>query len=130
MRRVFPLLLAALFLCGGRRVPAIHAVNVSDAEKLIQDVGVFLLDIRTPEEFQQGHIPGANLIPMAQLTERLKELPKDKTQPILVYCRNGDRSGRAAQLLYQSGRKDIYNLSGGLRAWAAAQKPVQISPKP
>ncbi len=121
---------AALMLMGGRRPSAIHQVPPSDAEKLIRDVGVVLLDVRTKEEFAQGHIPGAQSIPINELEQRLRELPADKTQPILVYCRDSVRSSKAAQLLLRAGRKDIYNLSGGVRAWAAAQKPIQISPKP
>lgn len=129
MRRTLCLLLAAFALCGGRRVPVIHTVNVSDAEKLIRDVGAYLLDVRNPDEFQQGYIPGATLIPLKELSHRLRELPQDKTMPILVYCRTGARSGMAAQLLYQSGRKDVYNLSGGIQSWIKAQKPVQVPPK-
>lgn len=126
MRRALCIFLSAFALCGARKVPVIHTVNTGDAEKLIRDVGAYLLDVRTPQEFAEGHIPGATLIPVNELAHRLRELPQDKTQPILVYCRSGSRSSRAAQLLYQSGRKDVYNLSGGIQAWAQAQKPIQI----
>ncbi len=129
MRRAVLLGLTALLLMGGRRVSAIHAVNSTDAEKLIRDVGVFLLDVQPAEDFKGGHIPGATSIPVKELAQRLRELPADKTQPILVYCRSGERSSRAAQLLHQSGRKDIYHLTGGLRSWVTAQRPVKISPK-
>jgi len=87
---------------------------------------VLLLDVRTAKEFQDGHIPSATLLPIAELPKRLKELPSDKTQPILVYCGTGIRSSKAAHLLYQHGYKDVYNLSGGLHAWIAAQKPIKV----
>ncbi len=120
--------MAGLLLVGARRAPAIHNVNPADAEKLLRDVGVVLLDVRTPEEFSKGFIPGARLIPLAELERRRQELPKDKTQPLLLYCRTDNRSRKAAHLLYQSGYKDIYILSGGFEAWKASQKPVQMPP--
>ena len=116
--------------CAGRGV-AIHRLNPQDAERLLAEGGVVLLDVRTPKEYQNGHIPNAQLIPLRELEDRLKELPKDRTLPVLVYCSNGDRSAKAARLLYDTGRKDVYTLIGGLRAWVAAQKPLQVaSPTP
>ena len=85
-----------------------------------------LLDVRTPKEFQEGHLPNATLIPTTELSKRLNELPADKTQPILVYCGTGIRSSKAAHMLYRSGYKDVYNLSGGMHAWIAAQKPITV----
>lgn len=124
--RLTLLVLSSLVFCTASRGVAIHHLNPQDADKLISEGGVYLLDVRSPEEFQNGHIPGAVEIPLKELSRRLKELPADKTQPILVYCNNGDRSARAARLLYNEGRKDVYHLSGGLRAWTAAQKPLQV----
>jgi rhodanese-related sulfurtransferase len=103
-------------------------LNPADAERLLAEGGVLLLDVRTPREYQNGHIPSAKLFPITELSKRRAELPSDKTQPILVYCGTGIRSSKAAHLLYERGYKDVYNLSGGLRAWAAAQKPIQVPP--
>jgi len=119
---------AALALCGASRGVAIHRLSPTDADKLLAEGGVFLLDVRTPKEFQDGHIPSATLFPVTELSRRLNELPKDKTQPVLVYCSNGVRSAKAARTLYREGYRDVYDLSGGLRGWIAAQKPIQISP--
>jgi rhodanese-related sulfurtransferase len=128
MRRVLAISLAAFTLCGASRGVAIHRLSPSDAEKLLAEGGVLLLDVRTPKEFQDGHIPSAKSFPMTELPKRLKELPKDKTQPVLVYCGTGIRSAKAARILYGEGYRDVYDLSGGLRAWIAAQKPIQITP--
>jgi len=128
MRRFFVIVLATAALCDASRGVAIHRLSPADADKLLAEGGVLLLDVRTPKEFQDGHIPSAKSFPMMGFSERLKELPKDKTQPVLVYCGTGIRSAKAARVLYGEGYRDVYDLSGGLRAWIAAQKPIQIAP--
>ena len=81
-----------------------------------------LVDVRTPEEFNSGHIAGAVNIPVDQLAQRLNEVPKDK--PVVVYCRSGNRSGQAAQFLDSSGYPQIYDL-GGIVTWTQQGFPVQ-----
>ncbi len=125
MRRYLCIGLAALALCGARRTSAIHNVRPADAEKLLAEGGVLLLDVRTAQEYRDGHIPSARLVPITEFSKRLNELPADKTQPILVYCTVGVRSSKAAKILARNGYKDIYNLSGGIRAWAEKQKPIE-----
>jgi rhodanese-related sulfurtransferase len=127
MRRFFVVLLASAALCEASRGVAIHRLSPADAEKLLAEGGVLLLDVRTPKEFQDGHIPNAQLLPFKELPNQINDVAKDKTQPILVYCGSGVRSAKAARILYQEGFRDVYDLSGGLRAWIAAQKPIQVS---
>jgi rhodanese-related sulfurtransferase len=79
-----------------------------------------LIDVREPDEFASGHILGARNIPLSQLRMRMKELRKD--QPIYLYCQNGLRSGRAAQLLYRKGYRDLYHLKGGFKHWTGKIK--------
>ncbi|MBU0483116.1 MAG: sulfurtransferase [Proteobacteria bacterium] len=74
-----------------------------------------ILDVRQPKEYENGHIPGARLIPMAELPDRIPSLPTDK--PILVYCAIGGRSRIAAQMLSGKGLKEVINLTGGFKAW-------------
>jgi rhodanese-related sulfurtransferase len=81
-----------------------------------------LIDVRTPEEFASGHIDGAVNIPVDSLQNRLNEVPDD--QPIVVYCRSGNRSATASQILAQAGYTHIYDL-GGLNAWTAQGFPVE-----
>jgi rhodanese-related sulfurtransferase len=126
MRRLFWIGLTGLALCGASRVPAIHNLSPKDADKLLAEGGVLLIDVRTPKEFNEGHIPNAKLVPITELSKRMHELSADKTQPVLVYGGSDARSAKAAHTLYRNGFKDVYNLSGGLRAWIAAQKPIQI----
>lgn len=82
----------------------------------------FLLDVRTPEEFASGHIRGAVNIPVDALERRLGEVPDD--QPIVVYCRSGNRSAQASQILAQAGYTRIYDL-GGINTWTAEGFPVE-----
>jgi rhodanese-related sulfurtransferase/rubrerythrin len=74
-----------------------------------------LLDVRQPEEYESEHLPGAKLIPLPQLTERLPEI--DAQKPTIVYCAIGGRSRIAAQFLAAKGFKEVTNLSGGIKAW-------------
>ncbi|MCC6612872.1 MAG: rhodanese-like domain-containing protein [Anaerolineae bacterium] len=81
-----------------------------------------LVDVRTPEEFAEGHIPGAVNISVQTLPDRLNEIPRDI--PVVVYCRSGNRSGQASQILAQAGYETIYDL-GAITAWQAAGLPIQ-----
>jgi rhodanese-related sulfurtransferase len=79
-----------------------------------------LIDVREPNEFSGGHILGARNIPLTQLKTRLKEIRPDK--PVYLYCQSGSRSGRAAQMLYKKGYKDLYHLQGGFKKWGGKVK--------
>ena len=77
--------------------------------------GMILLDVRTNQEYAQGHIPGAVHIPLSEIGEKVKKLKKDKD--IVVFCQNGNRSIWAIKRLMGMGFKNLYNLKGGYRAW-------------
>jgi hydroxyacylglutathione hydrolase len=77
-----------------------------------------LIDVREPEEFAAGHVPGAVNVPQSDLASRLEELPRDRT--IYVVCQGGMRSARAAQFLRQVGFGELVNVSGGTNAWVGA----------
>jgi rhodanese-related sulfurtransferase len=81
-----------------------------------------LLDVRQPEEFQEGHIQGAKLIPLGQLKQRLKDLPRDRE--IICICRSGNRSGAATRELNSAGYNAV-NMQGGMLAWKRAGMPVK-----
>jgi rhodanese-related sulfurtransferase len=81
-----------------------------------------LIDVRTPQEFASGHIAGAVNIPVDQLASRLSEIPAG--QPVVVYCRSGNRSAQASQILARAGYSSIYDL-GGIIGWTAQGYPVQ-----
>ncbi|MFS0780956.1 rhodanese-like domain-containing protein [Bacillus sp. 1P06AnD] len=79
-----------------------------------------LIDVREPNEFDAGHILGARNIPMSQMKTRLKEIRPDK--PVYLYCQSGLRSGRAAQMLYKKGYRDLYHLQKGFKHWSGKIK--------
>jgi rhodanese-related sulfurtransferase len=100
----------------------VSVVSPSEAQKkLAQKPKPFLLDVRQPEEFRTGHIPGAKLIPLGELRGRLKELPKN--QEIIVVCHSGNRSLSATRQLTGAGYQAV-NLRGGMIAWSRTGLPV------
>jgi len=82
-----------------------------------------LLDVREPQEFTINRLPGALLVPISDLPRRVGEL--DPSRPTVVYCRVGDRSARAAELLRGLGFSDVRNLTGGVRRWVEDVDPTQ-----
>ena len=83
-----------------------------------------LLDVREPQEFVAGHVPGARNLPQAELATRLSEVPRDR--PVYLICQGGFRSLRAAQFLSQMGFKDVASVSGGTEAWRVAKRPLAM----
>lgn len=80
--------------------------------------------MRTIEEWQAGHIPGTVLIPLDQLATRVGELPDD--EPILIYCRSGNRSLQAQNTLAEIGFSDLYSMDGGINDWIAAGYEIEV----
>lgn len=111
---------ATVLAADGNAVSQVIApLNYVDQFESTQHV---LLDVRTPQEFNDGHIAGSINIAVETLAGRLDEVPRD--QPIVVYCRSGNRSAQAAQILTQAGFTNVYDL-GGIIAWEAAGLPIQ-----
>jgi rhodanese-related sulfurtransferase len=100
------------------------AVSIQDQHITVQEAqgrrenGAFMLDVRTIEEWNAGHISGATLIPLDQLSTRYNELPVD--QEIVIYCRSGNRSAQALSLLSDVGILDIFSMDGGINNWISA----------
>lgn len=120
------LLFAALALCsvslaaGCQKkadVPAAQTITPQKAKQIMDtESGYVILDVRTEEEFAQGHIKGALLLPDFEVTARAERLLPDKNQKILVYCRSGRRSARAAAELARLGYADVLDF-GGILDW-------------
>jgi hydroxyacylglutathione hydrolase len=101
--------------------PAVLEVGIDELAN--RPDGAAVIDVREPEEFAAGHVPGAVSLPQADLSSRLGELPRDR--PVLVICQGGYRSLRAAQFLRQAGFTDVASVRGGTDAWRAAGRPVE-----
>jgi len=115
--------ISLLFPVGPVRAAQVRNINADQARKIIATMDdLFLLDVRTPQEYAEVRLAGARLIPIDNFTARIAEVPKDR--PILVYCAVGSRSSRVADYLARSGYSDIYNLTGGIWAWQLRGYPV------
>ena len=93
--------------------------------QLINHKNAFILDVRQPEEYKNGHLLNSQLIPLGNLQARIGELAKYKDRPIVVVCRSGQRSGSACVTLAKQGFTQAYNLAGGVMAWQKANLPTQ-----
>ncbi len=87
-----------------------NAATSSPARELIAKGGI-LLDVRTPEEFTAGHLPGAINIPVQQFSSRMGELGNDPARPVVLYCRSGARSAMAASMLRSAGFQRVLDIS-------------------
>jgi glyoxylase-like metal-dependent hydrolase (beta-lactamase superfamily II)/rhodanese-related sulfurtransferase len=104
-------------LTNGADVPEVDVAALA-----ARSLEALLLDVREPEEYAHGHVPGALNIPQAELASRLDEIPRDR--PVLTICQAGMRSLRAAQFLTQMGYPQVASVAGGTGAWIAAGHPV------
>jgi phage shock protein E len=100
-------------------------VGLDEAEKLIADKQVVILDVRTPAEFAAGHIAGATNLDFHDKDFQAKLEKLNKNQTYLVHCAVGGRSARAVKLMSQHEFKSVYDLKGGIQAWQKAGKPVE-----
>jgi rhodanese-related sulfurtransferase len=101
--------------------PVPTAISVTQASQL-RDQGAFILDVREPSEWAQFHIPGANLIPLGSLPNRLNEVPKDRQ--VVVVCRTGIRSAQGRDILLNAGFTKVTSVTGGMNAWQAQGLPI------
>ena len=126
----------ALVLCIiGCSNGAVDAVDAEVATPLItQDeliellssaVPPLVMDVRTPEEYQSGHVPSALNIPHTELSGRLSEIEFAKEQPLVVYCKSGRRAGMAELVLREAGFGQLLHLEGDMSAWQAAGLPME-----
>lgn len=96
----------------------VQSFTAADAKSFMDNMpgdAYTLLDVRQPEEYRDRHIPGAKLIPVTDIGARIDEI--DSRKPVIVYCAIGGRSRIAAQMLAGKGFREVYNLSGGIKAW-------------
>jgi len=105
--------------------PNYTEVTAAEAAQLLQNLHPFILDVRTPGEYQQLHIEGTTLIPIQQLQARIGELESKKHEDVFIYCATGNRSTVASRILADRGFKRIYNLRYGVYDWARKGYPYK-----
>ncbi len=103
--------------------PQVTSVSAAEVQKKRgQKPKLFVLDVRQPEEYRSGHIAGAKLIPLGQLSRRIKEL--SQSREIVCVCASGNRSNSATRTLVKAGLNAV-NMKGGMHAWRQAGLPVK-----
>ena len=100
-------------------------IPVAEAYQKYQE-GAFILDVRTQEEWDEEHIPGAALIPLDELPYRINEVPAD--QEIIVICHSGNRSPAGRDILLDAGFERVTSSIGGIRSWAIMSYPLEMQP--
>jgi len=118
MKRSAPAILCFVWLVliivtSGMAYEDISALEVK--QRLDAEENIFIMDVRQPDEYAQGYVPKACLIPLGEIDQRLDQIPQDR--PVIVVCRSGGRSATASQKLDDHGFDNIYNMLGGTLGW-------------
>jgi rhodanese-related sulfurtransferase len=119
------LLVSSFSLAQTAQKDSINVVSIEQFEKMTAKKKNMLVDVRTPEEVSEGHLPGALNINFLgeNFSQEIETLNKNKTY--LLYCRSGSRTRKAADQMQKAGFKKVYMLEGGITAWNEAGKPVE-----
>ena len=107
------------------KLSPVKQVEHQAAVALINKQDAVVVDVRTQEEFANGHIANAHHMPLAQIEQgNTTEIDKHKEKPVIVVCETGDRADKAATKLVKAGLQQVYLLRGGLSQWRASNLPV------
>jgi len=99
-------------------------VSTHEATRLINQNNAVILDIREKADFKAGHLVDAINIPSSQVADRLSDLEKHKTDPIIVVCKSGQTASAASKTLKENGFDQVYRLSGGIMEWTNNNLPL------
>ena len=124
MKKVITILASVLLLAGCSSSSSAVNLSVSEFSNKVIEAGIITLDVRTPGEFNEGHIDGALLIDFQSGNFENEIASLDKSKTYAVYCRSGNRSGEAVKVMSDAGFTNLYNLDGGVIDWANAGLPL------
>ena len=110
--------------CLKNQADGVQVLDVAKYEKKMTQPDVQLVDVRTPEEFSEGHLENAINIDVTADDFDAKVVGLDKEKPVMVYCKSGGRSAKASARLKELGFKNISDLEGGITNWKSENKPV------
>jgi len=102
----------------------IEEISPQDAASALKRGDTLLIDVRDPDEWQQGHIPGAKNFSRGTVELEIEEAAPDLSTPIITHCGGGGRSALAAESLQRMGYKNVKSMGGGFKAWKAAGLPA------
>jgi rhodanese-related sulfurtransferase len=121
-----PLLLAVAVLAFAAQAAGPATIEPKELAERIAwaDQSLVVLDVRTPAEYADGHIPGAINIPHTELAARIAELADARDRDIVVYCRSGARAAQALEVLEKQGFKRLFHLDGDYTRWSEEKRPV------
>lgn len=108
---------------GQPALPNVPEITVAEFLRGTAASGVQVVDVREPEEWSRGRMPGSVLMPMGEVAARMRELDPDA--PVVTVCRSGRRSLYSAEELIGAGFRDVKSLAGGLIAWVEAGQPLE-----
>lgn len=122
----FSLLFLVLFNCKNTENNDVKMVTADEMESILEMEDVQLIDVRTPEEFLEGHIANAQNIDFYSDTFDDDILKLDKSKPVVLYCKSGGRSANCAEKLIKAGFVKVYDLEGGITQWKHKGFSVEI----
>ncbi len=102
-------------------------IGTDDAKRMI-DAGVYVIDVRQPDEWNRGHIPEATLLPINGIYsfgKALKDLNLPEDEEVIFTCAMGQRSAMASEIALLTGLKKVYNLANGMNGWVARRYPIE-----
>jgi rhodanese-related sulfurtransferase len=127
MKKSIAIMASVLLLAGCSNSSTATDLNVSEFSSKVTEAGIITLDVRTPGEFNEGHVEGAQLIDFQSGNFENEIATLDKSKTYAVYCRSGSRSGQAVKVMSDAGFTSVYNLNGGVIDWANAGLPLVIN---
>lgn len=124
MKKVIALIAAVFLLAGCSSSFSTNNLTVAEFSTKAAEAGVITLDVRTPGEYAEGHLQGAQLIDFQSGNFENEIVTLDKNATYAVYCRSGNRSGQAVKVMQEAGFTNVFNMNGGVIDWANAGLPL------
>jgi rhodanese-related sulfurtransferase len=114
-----------LVACSSSDATPLAEISPQQAARIVESNNAVIIDVRTQEEWDAGHIPGAIHIPLSEVKGRLDEFKAFEGKTLVMQCRSGKRSASAGKILLSAGYENVSNLTGGINAWGKAKLPVE-----